>query len=141
MKSGISSQGPGVSESAFVRHLVQTLLSLSTHGACVIVGRGAPHVLPPVTTLRVAVVAPREDRVANLALQQGVSRHEAARRVETIDRDRLGFVKDHFGKNAADPTNYDLVLNSMRFSRAECADLVLEALHRREAHAVQASPA
>ena len=135
------SQGRHVSESAFVRHLVQTMLSLSTHGACVLVGRGAAAVLPPLTTLRVAVVAPRADRVVNLANEQGVSREEAARRVDRIDHEREAFVRDHFGRNPADPANFDIVLNSSRFSRAECAGLVIEALHRREAHAAQAPPA
>jgi cytidylate kinase len=134
-------QGPRVTESAFVRHLVQTILSLGTHGACVLVGRGAAAVLPPQTTLRVAVVAPRADRVVNLANEQGVSREEAARRVDRIDHEREAFVRDHFGRDPADPANFDLVLNSSRFSRAECADLVIEALHRREAHAPQAPPA
>ena len=50
------SQLPLVSEVAYVRHLIQTILSLSVHGSCVIVGRGATHILPPATTLRVALV-------------------------------------------------------------------------------------
>lgn len=33
------SQVPLVNENAFVRHLIQTILSLGTHGACIIVGR------------------------------------------------------------------------------------------------------
>ena len=33
------SQVPLVGESAYVRHLIQTILSLGSHGSCVIVGR------------------------------------------------------------------------------------------------------
>ena len=47
------SQDAPVSENAYVRHLVETILSLGSHGACVIVGRGAAHILPAATTLRV----------------------------------------------------------------------------------------
>jgi len=132
---------PSVTESAYVRHLVQTVLSLGTHGGCVIVGRGSPQVLPPATTLRARVVAPRPERVTNLALELGVGRDVAARRLHEMDHERDAFIRDHFGKTPMDPENYDLVLNSARFSRAECAELIVEALHRREPHATaQAMP-
>ncbi len=52
-----------VTESAYVVHLVETILSLGAHGECVIVGRGAGHVLPEANTLRVRLVAPLEDRI------------------------------------------------------------------------------
>ena len=53
---------PYVSENAFVRHLVETVLSLGVHGECVIVGRGAAHILPAATTLRVRLIAALDDR-------------------------------------------------------------------------------
>jgi cytidylate kinase len=131
---------PGVHESAYVRRLVKTMLSLSAHGACVIVGRGAAQILPAATTLRVRLVGPKEARIAAMKQKLGVSEEEAHRRVETIDRDRLNFVKDHFHKDATDPRQYDLILNSSRFSTAECADVILEALRRLEAHAPTRKP-
>src|SRR3954451_10474791 len=42
------SQSPLVSTSAYVRHLIQTILSLGAHGSCVVVGRGAAQILSPV---------------------------------------------------------------------------------------------
>jgi cytidylate kinase len=123
-------QVPLVSESAYVRHLIQTILSLGTHGACVIVGRGAAHILPPATTLRVLLVAGRHDRVANLARELGVPPAEAGRRIDAIERERVAFVRDHFLKDPRDPQNFDLVLNSSRFTYPECAGLILDALQR-----------
>jgi cytidylate kinase len=125
---------PSVSGSAYVRHLTETLLSLAAHGECVIVGRGAAQVLPAETTLRVRLVAPREWRVRAMSQKLGVSREEATRQVERIDRERVGFVRDQFHKEATDPRQYDLVLNSSRFTVGECADLIVEALHRLQAH-------
>jgi cytidylate kinase len=126
---------PAVSQGGYVRHLVETLLSLATHGACVIVGRGAPHLLPAATTLRVRLVAPVEDRIAVMSRELHVSREEAARHVKTTDRERASFVRDHFQKDTTDPGNYDLVLNSARFSVDECADLLVNALRRLQNHA------
>jgi cytidylate kinase len=119
-----------VSQSAYVRHLVETLLSLSTHGQCVIVGRGATNVLPLATTLRVRVVAPLDHRIEAVRREHGISPKEAARKVETTDRERSRFVKDHFLIDTAASHNYDLILNVARFARAECADLIIAALDR-----------
>jgi cytidylate kinase len=124
------SSAPGVSENAYVRYLMETVLSLGAHGRCVIVGRGAGHILPPETTLRVRLVGDRDDRVQALARRLGLSRDEAARRVEETDRERVRFVKDHFQKDPTDPHQYDLVLNTSRWSVPECADIVLAVLDR-----------
>jgi cytidylate kinase len=121
---------PRVSQSAYVRHLVETLLSLGTHGECVIVGRGATKVLPLETTLRVRVVAPLEHRVEAVRREHGISRDEAARQVEATDRERDRFVQDHFQMDPTDPSNYDLILNASRFSLEKCADLIIVVLDR-----------
>jgi cytidylate kinase len=126
------SQVPQVSESAYVRHLIQTILSLSVHGSCVIVGRGAAHILPPVTTLRIGLVANREDRVTTLSRELSIPREEANYRLDVIDRERIAFVKDHFQRDPRDPQHFDLVLNSSCFSYAECAEIIVGALHRLE---------
>ncbi len=126
-------QVPLVSESAYVRHLIQTILSLGALGSCVIVGRGSAHILPPATTLRVRLVADREDRVTAFGREVHVSRDEANRRLNVIDRERDAFVKDHFHKDPHDPRHFDLVLNSSCFSYAQSADLIVEALRHLEA--------
>jgi hypothetical protein len=124
------SSGRSVSESAFVRHLVESVLSLGTHGECVIVGRGAAHILPQASTLRVRLVGDREDRVLAMCRRLGLSHTEAARLVEVTDRERARFIREHFQKDSTDPRNYDLVLNTSRLSYAACAGLVIEALHQ-----------
>jgi cytidylate kinase len=127
------SQSPGINTNAYVRHLIQTILSLGAHGFCIIVGRGSTYILPPATTLRVRIIADREHRVLGLSRERGISRAEADAKLDTIDRERIAFIKDHFLKDPRDPQNFDLVLNSSCFSYAECADLIIEALHRLEA--------
>jgi cytidylate kinase len=131
----------GVSEAGFVRHLVETVTSLGSHGACVIVGRGAAYILPAAQTLRVRLVAAAEDRISYLSRLLNRPRAEVARHVETSDRERALFVREHFRKDAADPRNYDLVLNTSRFGVGACADLILESLRRLEAHAGRREPA
>jgi hypothetical protein len=124
--------GP-VSEAKFIRRLVETVLSLGAIGHCVIVGRGAAQILPPESTLRVRLVAAKEDRVAAAQRKRDLTRVQAERWVEETDRERARFVAEHFHKDPSDPSRYDLVLNMSRWSVEEAADLVLDALKKMEA--------
>jgi cytidylate kinase len=94
---------PTVSESAYARHLLETLVSLSAHGGCVIVGRGAAQVLPTAVMVRVRLVGPVEDRVKAVGQRLGIPHEEAKRRVQKTDGERVRFVKDHFQKDPTDP--------------------------------------
>lgn len=131
--------GDKVSDFAYRRRLMASLLALAAHGKCVIVGRGAAQFLAPETTLRVRLVAPPEKRAASVSQRFGVSPEVATRRIETTDRDRNRFVQEYFGKDATDPHQYDVVLNTARFSLDECADLIVAALRRLEEQAVRRS--
>jgi cytidylate kinase len=124
------SSARAVSDSGFVRHLVEVILALGAQGECILVGRGAGQILPPETTLRVRLVGPVRERIAAVSRRRGISREEAARYVETTDRERVRFVADHFHKDATDPRNYDLVLNSSRLALLECTNLIVETLRR-----------
>jgi cytidylate kinase len=119
---------PQVSASSYVRHLCETLLSLSAHGECVIVGRGASLILPAETTLRVRLIAPREARIATTMRRLHLSQAEAARWVEQTDRDRTAFVKEHFQHDPSDLGNYDLIVDTAHWDVSECADLIVAGL-------------
>ncbi len=117
-----------VSKSAFVHHLVETVLALGAHGKCVIVGRGAAFILPIESTLRVRLVGAAGERVRALSQHLGIAEREAAKKVRTIDRERSDFVEDYFMKDLSDPSNFDLVLNATRLSIDQCADLIVAGL-------------
>jgi cytidylate kinase len=124
---------PTISECSYVRHLIETILSLSSHGECIIVGRGATEILPRETTLRVRMVAPLKDRITLTSQESGLTAEEASKQVEKIDRERRQFIKEYFHRDVADPSNFDLVLNTARFSATGCAELIEEALFRLQA--------
>jgi cytidylate kinase len=130
---------PAVREGKYVRHLIETMLSLAARGRCVIVGRGSPFVLPPATTLRVRLMAPLADRIAAVCQDRRMTRREAARFIEHTDRERSHFVRLHLQRDAADPQNYDLCLNTVQFSTEECAEIIVGGLQAKS-HA-QVTPA
>lgn len=123
--------GPHVSEGAYVRYLAESLLSLSALGECIIVGRGAPVLLPPETTLRVRLIAPEKDRIAYLSRRFGISEAEAAQWVRKTDHERDTFVRTHFHKDPADLRLFDLVINTSRFSTDAAAHLIAQAVRER----------
>jgi cytidylate kinase len=125
--------GAAVRQSDYVRHLVETLLSLAAHGICIIVGRGAAQCLPAATTLRIRLVGPRDARVEEVQRRDGLSKEEANRWVDQTDQERNRFIRDHFKKDPGDGALYDLTINSSRFSVDECVELIAETLKRFEA--------
>jgi len=131
---------PGLTESRYVRHLLEMLFSLASHGQCVIVGRGASQLLPPESTLRVRLMAPLKERAREIEQRFVISHEEATRWIEKTDGERTQFIKANFHMDPADPHQYDLVLNPSRFSTGECAELIVEALHRLQAHAPARAP-
>jgi cytidylate kinase len=131
---------PRANQDVYFRHLLDTIFSLGSHGECIIVGRGAAQILPPATTLRVRLVAKLEDRIEVMMKRLNVSRLEASR-LETMDRERNRFVQEHFHKDLTDPLSYDLVLNSSRFSDAQCAEMIILALrHLKQQEVAKSAP-
>jgi cytidylate kinase len=122
-----------VSPGAYLYTLSKVVLSLAAHGECVIVGRGAAQFLPPEKTLRVRLVAPLDDRIGVMQKRIGLQHEQAARRVESTDLDRTNFVREHFHRDPADPTLYDLILNTSRFTVEECAEIIEQGLRRFQA--------
>lgn len=124
----------GNREGSYLRGLLGLLASLGKAGHCVIVGRGAAQVLPAESTLSVRVVAPRPGRIATVQKRMGITAGEAERWVDSRDRERHRFVREHFHVGPDDPVAYDLILNSRRLSTEECAAVIVQAARALEAH-------
>ena len=106
---------------------------MSKVGQCIVVGRGAAQVLPIETTLRAGqIVAPHAWRVSETQKRLGVTHEEAERWVQKTDNERIQFVKHCFHKDTTDPAEYDLTLNSSRYSIDECAEIVVQAARLQE---------
>ena len=96
----------------FVAISQQVLNKAADAGNCVIVGRGAPYFLrerPDV--FHVFLYAPRAEKIRRLS-ELGKSNEEAEELVDTVDRDRIEFVRHYF--NADWPTRclYHMMINT-----------------------------
>jgi cytidylate kinase len=127
------SAGTDISENTYVRYLVELLFSLSAMGESIVVGRGGAQILPPETTLRVRLIAPRNHRIATVAQFSDMSQSEATKWVDTTDQNRHNFVLSHFSKNPTDALNYDLIINTCRLSEETVAEVIVQALYQLKA--------
>ena len=119
-----------MSGASYARHLAETILALASHGNCVIVGRGSTLIVPPKMSLRVRLVASLDDRTERECKRLGVSKAAAVEHVRTNDAHREGFVKDYFHRNVGDPHDYDLIVNTSRFTVEQAARIIVDALRQ-----------
>ena len=85
---------------------------IAEEGNAVVVGRGTPYFLRERgDTFRVFLYAPREEKIRRL-LAAGTRQSEADELVDTVDRERIAFIKHYF--NADWPTRalYHLMINT-----------------------------
>jgi cytidylate kinase len=112
----------------FVAISEQVMRKVASAGDCVIVGRGAPYFLrarPDV--FHVFLYAPRAEKIRRLR-ELGKSQSEAEDLVDTVDRDRIEFVKHYF--NADWPTRclYHMMINTA-IGNEHVLSTILNTLH------------
>jgi len=116
--------GPVVTAGDYRRELLRVIHSLGAHGRAVIVGRGAHYVLDPATTLRVRVVCALPIRVAGLAQRRGLTGEAARAELARVDAERADFMRDNYGRDITDPSDYDLVVNTGTLALDQAVDVV-----------------
>jgi cytidylate kinase len=122
-------QTVGITE--YQTYLSEILLTLGHQGNVVIVGRGAQFILPSSCGLRVRLVAPLAERIRRIASHEKLSLEAARVAVEGSDRERLKVIQRHFGQNAADPMNQDLIINTAEISAEAATEIVVTALQHK----------
>ena len=112
----------------YMQHLMKVIGTIGNHGRAVIVGRGANFVLPPEKRFAVRIVAPQAWRIENVIKEFDISSEEAKRRVLRTDSDRKAFIRKYFNADIADPTNYDLVINTATLELDDAVNVISAAL-------------
>lgn len=85
---------------------------IADEGNAVVVGRGAPYFLRErEDTFRVFLYAPRQEKIRRL-LASGVSQGEADELVDTVDRERIAFIKHYFDADWPTRALYHVMINT-----------------------------
>jgi cytidylate kinase len=90
----------------------QIAARIAQEGNSVVVGRGAPFFLRQhPDAFHVFLYAPRAEKVRRL-LQEGSTRSEAEDLVDTVDRERIAFVKHYFNADWPTRSLYHVMINT-----------------------------
>lgn len=119
--------GDPVNREGYAERLLALIVAISRRGNAVVVGRGAQFVVPGEDALRVRVVGDLEARVHNMMADARLPEREARHRLERIDRERSAFIRHRYGKDAAQPGAYDLLVNATSLSVEQAAQVIVGA--------------
>lgn len=113
-----------------VREVVQKLLpEIADAGHCVIVGRGSAYYLGKRSdAFHVFIYAPFQQRVQRVRAT-GKSEKEAVELVETVDRDRVDFIKRYFDIEWPGRHRFHLMVNS-GIGNEMAVEIILDAVAR-----------
>ncbi len=93
-------------------HLTRVVGLVAHKGGAVIVGRGAHLILGKEGALRVLAVAPLGARIRTVMEKEGLSERAARLRIEEVEAGRRAFLTQQFHAAFADPSDFDLVVNT-----------------------------
>lgn len=96
----------------YMKHLMKLIGTIGKHGNSIIVGRGANFILLPQKSLKVRIIAPFKERVANISKSFDISEEDADFRIIRTESNRRAFVRKHFNAKISEPLHYDLIINT-----------------------------
>jgi cytidylate kinase len=114
-----------VSDENLFNFQAEIIRSLAVSESCIIVGKCADYVLEGYKrVIRIYVDAPRVACIESIVKKMGVTEDEANRLIAKTDKYRADYYKHYTGRDWTDPNNYDVVINSKRVGRENCAALI-----------------
>ena len=106
--------------------------SIADNGSCVIVGRGADHILRKHdNVIRVFLYAPAEYCVENIMEAYGDTREQAEENMRHSNAARAAYYRNICGKTWGDPHNYDLCIDAS-IGKEACAKLICDYVKTRK---------
>jgi len=106
----------------------QVIQKAAAEGNCVVVGRGAPYFLRDrADVFHVFLYAPRAEKLRRV-LAAGKSEEEAEELLNTVDRDRVTFVKHYFKADWPTRALYHLMINTA-IGDEKVISLMLSTMH------------
>ncbi len=90
----------------------ETMNTIGKEGNAVVVGRGAPYLLREnPDAFHVFLYAPRSEKIRRI-MAEGHSEEDAAEQVDTVDRERIAYVKHYFNADWPTRSLYHIMLNT-----------------------------
>ena len=113
------------SNATLFAYQAKVLKELAERESYVVIGRAADYVLKDFKNLiRVYIHAPKEICIEREMKRQGINRREAAAYVEKMDKYREAYYTYHTGREWKSADNFDLCLDTSKFSYEEAAEMI-----------------
>jgi cytidylate kinase-like protein len=120
--------GQGLDTRQAVVRLTQEVIREAARGNAVIVGRGSAYILREHdAALHAFLIAPSDFRVRVVMQRSQIGEEEARRKLKETDANRAAAIKQLYGHDWANPSHYDLVLNTGGLGFETAAELVVAA--------------
>lgn len=118
-------RGEFTSEDNLFNLQAKTIKELADKESCVIVGRCADHILREhKNVLRIFIYSSEEFCIDKVTELYGLTRKEAERKIERIDRARSTYYRYYTGSDWDNARNYDLCLNTEELGFDRCVDII-----------------
>jgi len=103
----------------------KVLKELAERESFVCIGRGADYILKDFPrVISVFVYAPIENCIQTEMERLSLTRKDAEKHINEMDKHRRAYYKYHTGKEWESPYNYDLCLNTGEMSYEQCAEVI-----------------
>lgn len=115
------------SQENLFNYQAKVLKDLAKKENYVVIGRCADFVLRDEENLvRVFICADKKDRIKTESDRLSISRSEAEKRIDKVDKKRTNHYNYFTGSDRVDMTNYDICLNTSALSYEKCADVIID---------------
>lgn len=106
----------------------EIILEWASKGSCVVVGRGADHIVEnKFPTLRVFIYSNMKRRIRHAVENYGIREDKAKDEILRMDKERSIHMKTFTGLNWGDRINYDIMLNAGYLGEEECSNIIVKA--------------
>lgn len=106
----------------------ETMDKIAREGKAVIVGRGAPYLLREnPDAFHVFLYAPRSEKIRR-TMAEGHNEHDAVSMVDSVDRERMAYVKHYFNADWPTRSLYHVMINTA-VGNEPVVQTILETMH------------
>jgi len=117
------------SEWTILQKTTETVLQLGRMGKVIIVGRGSVIITSKLpNAFQIRLVAPLENRIIHTMKKRSVNRITAMKLLEKESLARKKYIKSNFHRDINDPTLYNLIVNTGKFTYDEAAEIIATAV-------------
>lgn len=110
----------------------KVLRKLAESESYIVIGRCADYVLRDFpNVVRVFVTSDEANCVEHLMKRSGLARKEAWAEIQRLDNERASYYRYYTDQTWSSAENYDLCVNTASVSYEDCADIIIDYLHRK----------